>query len=127
MVLRDKFRYWPTIVVSLFILIVVLLPGSRVPDVKLVGFDKIVHVIMFCTWAIALRNDFQNWRITRVILFGLFFSLLTEVFQIFVEDRSFDWYDTIADAVGLILGCVIAKPFLKWGWGFLDKERGQKS
>jgi VanZ family protein len=101
-------RFVPTAVVSILILIAVLLPGSNVPDVNIAGFDKVVHIGMFGLWAWAIRYDFFLSRFNFLLAMsaGLAFSLFTELLQIFVEGRSFDWTDMVADGVGLVLGLV---------------------
>jgi VanZ family protein len=115
-------KYLLTLVVSALILIAVLLPGSRVPQVDFFfGFDKVIHFTMFATWAVALRHDLkpEYFRFTLVILSGLFFSLMTEVLQILVEGRSFDLNDFLADGLGLIAGFGISKKF----WGLVKKGK----
>jgi VanZ family protein len=121
--MKHTIRYWLTSAITLLILIAVLLPGSKVPDVKLVGFDKIVHIIMFFAWAVAVRYDFSDARMAGVITVGFLFSLFTEILQIFVEDRSFDWYDTLADITGLVAGCLMAKPVAQWIGRFIFQQK----
>ena len=106
-------RYF-TLIVSILIIIAVLLPGSTIPDVSIVGFDKFVHVGMFATWTVALRYDFPATRPSMVFLLATGFSVLTEVLQLFVEGRSFDLYDMLADAFGIIIGLLLANPINKW-------------
>jgi VanZ family protein len=95
-----------TLTVSLLILVAVLIPGRNLPSVKLIGFDKIVHVGMFGLWAIAARYDQRTKPFKYVLAFfiGLTFSIVTETLQLRVEGRTFDGYDVAADVVGLILG-----------------------
>lgn len=102
-----------TIIVSVLILIAVLIPGSNIPDVGMVGLDKLVHVCMFTVWAVAFRFDFPGIRTWVVFLCGVAFSLLTEVVQLFVEGRSFDFFDMIFDGLGLVIGLLIAKTVIK--------------
>ena len=102
-----------TIIVSILILIAVLIPGSNIPDVNVVGIDKIVHISMFFTWAVAFRFDLKSkfsWKVA--LISGLSFSLLTEVLQILAEGRSFDLLDIAADGVGLLLGIALSKRIL---------------
>jgi VanZ family protein len=47
-------------------------------------------------------------------LFGLIFSWLTEILQIVVEGRTFDYTDIIADALGLAIGLLIGRQLLQW-------------
>jgi VanZ family protein len=102
-----KFRF--TFLASLLILIAVLLPGSTIPDVNVVGFDKIVHTVLFGLWAFAVRYDlrFSKFNFLVVVLIGMSFGMMTEVLQIFAEERNFDLYDALADAIGLIVGLLV--------------------
>lgn len=102
-------KYLFTGIVSVLILIAVLIPGSDLPNVDFVGFDKVVHIGMFGAWAMAVYYDFSVRGLRHVWAFiaGLAFSLFTEIVQLFVEGRTFDWSDMVADAIGLILGLTI--------------------
>lgn len=102
--------------VSLLIMIAVLIPGSKLPDISIGGYDKLIHMIMFGSWGVAVRYDFDTkpFRYAIVFLAGLLFSALTEVLQILVEGRSFDIYDMIADTAGLIIGLWLSAPIVKW-------------
>ena len=102
-----------TLIVSILILIAVLIPGSQIPDVNVIGVDKVVHICMFTAWAVALRFDFPNLKIWLVFALGMVFSVVTEVVQIFAEGRTFDLYDMIFDAIGLSIGLAISKPVIK--------------
>jgi VanZ family protein len=100
---------------SILILIAVLIPGRNIPSVGLAGFDKLVHIGMFASWTLALYYDFRNksLRYPFVFVIGMLFSLFTEILQVFIEGRTFDWYDLGADAVGIIVGIIMSKPILK--------------
>lgn len=106
---------YATLLASTLIIIAVLLPGSKVPDVGIGGFDKLVHIGMFAVWAVAVRFDFNSRSFPFVPVFfaGLLFSVLTEVLQLLVEGRSFDVYDMAADAIGLVLGLLVSGRVLK--------------
>lgn len=106
-------KYWPTITVTLLIIIAVLLPGRAIPGVGIFQFDKLVHFIMFFVWATAVRRDFPSGAFSKIIITGLVFSFFTEVLQIVAEDRTFDLYDMLADAVGLIVGLWLAPYVLR--------------
>ena len=106
---------YATLLVSVLIIIAVLMPGSNLPDVNIGGFDKLIHFGMFAVWAIAVRFDFGTklfpWIL--VIVTGLLFSGLTEVLQLVVEGRSFDFYDMAADALGLMAGLAVSGPVVR--------------
>lgn len=112
---------YATLIVSVLIIIAVLIPGSNLPSVNIVGFDKIVHVGLFGLWALAVRYDFDapNFKFAMVLLAGIGFSVMTEVLQLMVEGRSFDVFDMVADTIGLIGGLVTSGPILK----FLRKQK----
>lgn len=105
-----------TLFISVLIIIAVLIPGSKLPDVSIGGYDKVIHIAMFIAWALAVRFDYnrQPFRYALVFLIGMIFSALTEALQILVEGRSFDIYDMAADAFGLIIGLAISGPVMKW-------------
>lgn len=102
-----------TIIVSILIVIAVLIPGSNIPNVDFIGFDKFVHIAMFASWAVAVRYDYRSLRPWVVFIFGLAFSLFTEILQLFVEGRSFDLYDMVADSAGLLMGLLVAPMLIK--------------
>jgi VanZ family protein len=102
-----------SLIVSVLIVIAVLIPGSSIPDVEFIGVDKFVHIAMFSSWAIAIGYDFPSTRPWLVFILGLGFSIFTEFLQLFIEGRSFDFYDMIADAGGLLLGLILIRPATK--------------
>lgn len=106
---------YATIITSALIVIAVLIPGSNIPDVNIVGFDKVVHVGMFMVLAVAVRYDFNSPSFNFIIAFlaGLLFSLFTEILQLMVEGRTFDLYDMIADGIGLLVGLLISGRILR--------------
>ena len=113
--LEPVMRY-ATIIVSVLIIIAVLIPGSDLPDVHVGGYDKLIHMVMFAAWAVAIRYDFhpKRFRFFLVFVAGAAFSAVTELLQLLVEGRSFDVYDMAADALGLIAGLLIGGPVVKW-------------
>jgi VanZ family protein len=101
-------KYLFTTLVTFLILVAVLLPGSAVPDVNFIGFDKIVHIGLFGLWALAVRYDFRQVKFSIGFAIGVSFSVFTEVLQVFVEGRTFDWFDVVADVIGLSIGLLVA-------------------
>lgn len=112
---------YATVIVSALIIIAVLIPGRDLPDIHIGGYDKFVHMLMFATWAVAVRFDFNHtpFRFGLFFLLGIAFSAMSEVLQILVEGRSVDIYDLLADAVGLLVGLSISGPVVKWINGIL--------
>ena len=106
---------YATLLVSVLILVAVLIPGRNLPDVSIGGYDKLVHIIMFIAWGVAVRFDFDErpFPFVRFFLFGILFSSFTELVQILVEGRSFDIYDMAADVLGLLIGLLISRPIVQ--------------
>lgn len=106
---------YATVVVSVLIIIAVMIPGQDLPDVEIGGYDKLIHLCMFATWAVAVRYDFKTGPRKFFMIFGagLLFSLLTEILQLPVEGRSFDPYDMAADGAGLIAGLLVSGPAIR--------------
>jgi VanZ family protein len=89
-----------------------LWPGKKMPEAPSMGFDKVVHIILFFTWAL-LWLTVDQIRASRVIVAGLLFGLLTEICQERLPiDRTFDWWDLLADAAGIFLAYGLKKAFL---------------
>lgn len=112
-------RYLSTLAISILILVATLIPGSKIPDVGIMGIDKVAHFTLFFIWSLAIRFDFKpnfNWIGGWVA--GLVFSSATEVFQIFADGRSFDRWDILFDGLGLSVGLMAGNFIL----GFLNRR-----
>lgn len=98
-----------TFVASAVVLVLILIPGDEVPKIEIPGLDKLVHLLMFACWALALRFDWELFRrrpaflVAAVALAGP----LTEVMQLFAPGRSFDPADMAADLAGGILAALL--------------------
>src|SRR5688500_3540368 len=101
---------YATLLVSTLIIIAVLIPGSKVPDVGSGGIDSLAHIGMCALWAVAVRFAFRSRSFPGVLVFvaGLLFSFITDVLQLLVEGRTFDVSDMAADAIGLMLGLLVS-------------------
>lgn len=96
------------------ILVAVLLPGSSLPDTPgIPGLDKMVHLALFLMLAVSVQLDFNLSGFRRLSLAAaalIVFSSLTEALQLFVEGRSADVLDLLADMAGLLAGLVARRP-----------------
>lgn len=107
-------RFAATVFATLLILVAVLLPGSKIPDVGFTGIDKLAHFTLFYLWSLAVRFDFKiNFKWAWAFFAGVLFIYLTEVLQLFAEDRSYDYYDMVADSIGLSIGLLTGNFALK--------------
>jgi len=123
---KSKSRLTAFVLWTLFILIVVGIPGSYIPQPvsfwRLLSPDKIVHIFLFAPFAFfLLRYLFSLPELHSKIKFpflltlflGIIYATITELLQFFVfVGRNGNIYDTIADTIGVITGIFIYK---KWG------------
>ena len=80
-----------------------LVPGEFVPNVPVLSFDKLVHVVMFAGFALLWLALYPRRR-GAVVVGGLAVGLAIEVLQeVLPIHRSGEASDLLADAVGLAL------------------------
>jgi VanZ family protein len=92
---------------------------SRASDAaiwKINGIDKLIHFIIFLLFAYLWGLFFlqhsqfdEKTIIISVIIFGVSFGMGMEFYQKFFTNRSFSYWDGVADAVGTIVGVWLAK------------------
>lgn len=78
-------------------------------------YDKLGHFMMFAAWTFSFGLAFSlikkkplSWWGT--ILAGIFFGLLIEILQkIMPFNRSFEWLDVLADALGALSAGVLLR------------------
>lgn len=109
----SKFFKILFVVACLAILTVSLLPGKNLPSDLI--WDKAGHFIAYCGLAGICRfasNKRQTWQL---IIGVILFSFIIELLQQLIPNRSFEWYDLLANSLGAISGGFIAqfiKPYL---------------
>ena len=96
---------------TLGILAACSIPGSDLPKINIVSFDKAAHFVVFAgfgwLWMRALRGTpLRNTG--RVIVGGLAYAVLTEIYQGFLPfDRTPDPMDALANALGLLAAVLV--------------------
>ena len=92
------------IVLFLAILHFVTPPNVAIFD-SLIQIDKLIHFLMFflsTSWFVLIYGDKHKIiLISSLVFFGLFLELMQMQFFIF---RSFEWFDWLADSIGVIVG-----------------------
>lgn len=82
---------------------------------KIQGMDKVAHFGLFFILAVLAYPAFKfaaknvKWQIAISIIYGVLMSFLTEYGQQFVQGRSSDLFDFIADTLGVFCGLTFAK------------------
>lgn len=89
---------------TILILVACTWPGKDIPSAPVVGFDKFVHSSLFVGWATLWLLVYPR-KSTTVILLGMAYGLGLEFYQQLLPfDRTFDWWDAVADAAGVLIG-----------------------
>ena len=116
----------PGILCGIVILILTGLPGSVFPHAKpLLGFDKVVHVLMYATFAflciwgyrkqfVANGKTYRTKALRLATIISILYGGITELMQEYlVPSRTGDWYDFLADTIGTLLGISIFGLFFR--------------
>lgn len=106
--------YKLTVLASVLILVAILMPGSDVPSVGIPNIDKLIHMGMFGTLSLCYYGEYISLykRLPKFLTPWIcmeVYALLTEVMQLFVQGRSCDVIDFIADSIGILLVIVILR------------------
>ncbi len=105
-IFTSKFFKVLFVVACLAIFTVSLLPGKSLPANLI--WDKAGHFIAYAGLAGICRfasNKRQNWQI---IIAVILFSFLIELLQQLIPNRSFEWYDLLANGLGALSGTIAA-------------------
>ena len=100
---------------TLLIVAACSIPGRDVPRVDVVSADKLAHFVLFAglggLWMRAFTAPLRR-RAKWVVIGGLAFALLTEVYQgLLPFDRSPDPLDALADVAGLLFSTAV---YYRW-------------
>lgn len=96
-------------------LIVSTLPGNLFPSGKIIGFDKIIHIIEYVILAFLFLNAIKSpntFKILIIILIGIGYGAFNEFWQLFMAERFASFWDGVANAMGMIVGSFITYKYL---------------
>jgi VanZ family protein len=106
---------------AIFILFLSVMPtdlGGGPPSFYFPGMDKLIHAGMYGSFTmVVLLTYYRNSQLTSrapllLMLFVWLYSALMELVQyFFIEFRSGEWRDLIANLVGILLGALIVFVF----------------
>lgn len=100
-IVENRYLAW---LCTLLIFIACVWPGKKMPEGPIIGFDKLVHVAMFITFAVFWLHIYPK-RTLMIITIGFLYGFGLEICQQLMPfDRTFDWWDVLADTVGLLMG-----------------------
>jgi VanZ family protein len=113
------FRFWPFVSVAFAIF---WLSVIKTPSLKLYenwfwdNVDKFGHAFAYAALFFTGASSLRNFSVIKQLTFSLLITLIVlcflygfsiEILQHFLPHRSFDPFDMLANAVGIILGAVI--------------------
>lgn len=83
-------------------------PGHELPEVDILGIDKVAHVGLFLVLACLATWPKPAFRRTPFAWAGAALAVLTECYQWLLPiGRSFDPYDVFANLIGLFAGIAV--------------------
>jgi VanZ family protein len=127
---RSKHRfvcyYLPAIVYAAAIFILSSIPGLAPPEIGFRLSDKFYHFLEFFGFGFVLLRAFVNSTssllssrsLEGAAFLGGLYALSDELHQHFVPNRQMEFWDFLADTVGILTVCLIW-----WGWKKLKKSR----
>lgn len=103
-------RWWRVLLLFLLMAVSTLAVMPRPPASIDFGWDKLNHVLAFAALAFAAGLGFPAPRAARfaVPLALLAYGGLIELVQLRVPQRSGEWGDLLADALGIACGVLVA-------------------
>ena len=112
--LTVRHNFYFQIIGSFLILsLVSYLHFMQPPSLAVISFtlaDKLAHFLMFFFTMMWFMYVSKKWLVTAVSL--LLLALVLEWIQMnYIINRSFDWFDWIADGIGIVL-CFLLLPVL---------------
>lgn len=116
--MKKYLTYYRSISIAVIILILTTLPGdnlNHLPLLPIPFLDKIAHFLLFFVFAIVLFADIikiervsPGMTFLSVFLISLFYGISIELVQwLLVSDRSAELFDIMANAFGILAGCLL--------------------
>ena len=106
----------------LLVLIATLMPG----DGKIAGnhLDKVAHLLLFSFLTMNILYKYENSsKLIDYLLFCVLLGFATEFAQQFIPGRGLDFYDALADTVGIVVAYLVYKN-AKYGIGAILRAVG---
>ena len=111
--LAVRHNFYFQIIGSFLILVLLIYLHFMQPpsiDISLTLVDKLAHFLMFFFTMMWFMCITRKWLVAAVSL--LLLALMLEWIQMnYIINRSFDWFDWIADGIGIVL-CFLILPVL---------------
>jgi len=109
--------------------------SSRSHDIKIdiLFFDKVIHLVEFAFLGLLLSFGYfmslkSSLRVKAVLTIcsGILLGGLDEFHQYFIPRRSIEFFDIIADAIGILIGLLLYYYFFRTAKGKIFAEKLSK-
>ncbi len=102
---------------TLLIVYLCLDDAPNVPNISFPNKDKLVHFIFYFifvfSWIKSKKNSTFDYLLV-ILCLGLLLGILIEVLQEnFTKNRTFDWFDILANSIGAFASFFLIKKFYK--------------
>ena len=101
MTLRFSIWIWAFVSCVLAVLVLALMPVP--PPIPSTGWDKLNHLLAFAVMTWLGCKAFPQ-RLVITLLSLLAYGALIEILQSFTPIRSAEWFDLLADGLGILVG-----------------------
>jgi VanZ family protein len=108
---------WALLLLAVVVGVLALVPAP--PRQMDLGWDKLNHVAAFAALAVCAVLGWRHPRAARLAVLSalLAYGGAIELLQLQVPNRSAEWSDLGADAIGIGLGAMLALAWLHWRHG----------
>ena len=119
--LKAKILLYVAVIYSISILVLSLANLGQIEIIKLEASDKIYHAVCYAIMSFLwfghakFKSKELNFKIILIIIVLIsLFGIIIEYLQLTLTDyRTFDWWDVLANFIGIILGILMFKSLQK--------------
>ena len=113
--LKVRLTFIVALIYTLSILILSLINLQDIKIIELKSSDKVYHTLsytlMILLWMVHYKLKFKTITFKHffvLMLSVIFFGIIIEYLQLFLTSyRSFDWWDVLANTIGVIMGFLL--------------------
>lgn len=106
---KPRYIYTATLLWWIAIWVVSSTPSNKLPSVRILGWDKLGHTLVYFVLALLINRSLLLLRIRKnqaALLYSivLLTAAMDEYHQVFIPGRSVSVWDFVANSVGLLAG-----------------------
>jgi len=107
----------PAVVIALIIFLLSNSPHPELPRIGLEWEDKVAHILAYFVFGLSVlmfvltnsnKSDFKFVAIITILI-GSIYGLTDEFHQYFVPGRDVEFFDWVADVIGIVLSLLLIK------------------